>query len=78
MDKKKITAFIDDYCRIILKHKMQFSFGFTDLSADHTVVFSEVAIEAYPNSLIIGQTYPNTELANIAGGEIQLFSDTLI
>ncbi len=67
MDKKKITAFIDDYCRLVLKHKMQFSFGFTDLSAEHAIVFSEVEIESYPNSLIIGQTYPNKELAKIVG-----------
>ncbi len=67
-DKKKILAFIDDYCQLVLKHKMQFSFGFTDLSARDSVVFSEIAIEAYLNGLIIGQTYPNKELAKVAGG----------
>jgi len=68
MDKKKVLAFIDDYCRLVLKHKIQFSFGFTDLSEEHAIVFSELAIEAYTDSLIVGQTYPNKELAKAVGG----------
>lgn len=65
MDKKDVAIFIDDYCRLVLKHKMQFSFGFTDLSTEHAIVFSEMAIETYTDGLIIGQTYPNKELAKV-------------
>ncbi len=68
MDKKKILAFIDEYCQLVLKHKMQFSFGFTDLSEEHPFIFYELAIEEYMGGLVIGQTYPNKELAKAVGG----------
>ena len=55
MEKEKIVTFIDDYCRLVLKHKMQFSFCSEDLY--------EVSVEEYKASLEIGQTYPNAELA---------------
>ena len=68
MDKKDVAVFIDDYCRLVLKHKMQFSFGFTDLSDKDAIVYSEVAIKTYNCGLIIGQTYPNEELAAVVRG----------
>ena len=57
MDKKDVAVFIDDYCRLVLKHKMQFSFGST-----------EIGIKIYHNGLRIGQTYPNEELAAVVRG----------
>ena len=56
MDKKDVAVFIDDYCRLVLKHKMQFLFG------------TEIGIKIYNNGLIIGQTYPNEELAAVVRG----------
>ncbi len=59
MDKEEIKAFIDDYCKIVQKHGLQFTF-----------IDDEISIEIWDKQekqLVIGQTYPNIAMARFVG-----------
>lgn len=68
--KKRIKSFIDEYCALVVKHKMQFGFGFSDkyeCSDGRQIIFSDVVIAPFDGNLAIGQAYPNKELAHVVG-----------
>jgi len=67
MTKEQIKLFIDEYCALVIKHKMQFGFGFSDsyeCSDGRQIIFSDIVISPFEGNLVIGQTYPNEELAH--------------
>jgi len=65
MGKKKTKQFIDEYCELVLKHKLQFGFEFTDETTigSSRIVFADVVVEEFSGTFIVGATYPNKELA---------------
>ena len=53
MTEAEIKQFIDDYCEVCQKHKIQFAFD------------DQISIEPLEVDLVIGQTYPNEKLAHL-------------